>query len=321
MSRDLNYYIDKFLNLKVDKASGFPAPHQPILLLSVIEQFERDKISHNQIYLTPELIASFLKYWSNLVTTDHHSDISLPFFHLSGKKKVKFWHLMPNPGFEAVISSGTKIKGLSALRNTVKYAYLDDELYEYLQDAGSRLKLSEALIRKWFPAKSQQLEKLYEIDELETIQLKLFEKGGAIYTTEDVKDEEKIFVRNAAFRRNIVSLYQQHCAFCRLKIVSCDNQNIVDGAHIKPFSEFRDDRFDNGLSLCKNHHWAFDRGWFGIGDDYRIVIPHDRFHEESPTDMRPLKDFDGEEILLPIREIYNPRVDSLQWHRSFWKIA
>ncbi len=220
MANDLNYYIKSFANLKVDRASGFPAPHQPILLLSVIEQFERSKISHNQIYLTPELIATFLKYWSNLVKTDHHSDISLPFFHFAGKKKVKFWHLMPNPGFEAVIESGTKIRGLSALRNTVKYAYLDDELYEYLQDASLRLKLSEVLAEKWFPTESRKLENLYAIDELEIIQLKLFEEGGALYTTEDIKDQDKIFVRNAAFRRNIVSLYEQRCALCRLKIVS-----------------------------------------------------------------------------------------------------
>ncbi|MBD2021145.1 HNH endonuclease [Leptolyngbya sp. FACHB-36] len=321
MMKDLNYYIKSFANLKVDRASGTPAPHQPILLLSVIEQFERGKIRHNQIYLTPELIATFLKYWSNLVTTDHHSDISLPFFHLAGKKKIKFWHLMPNPGFEAVIESGTKIRGLAALRNTVKYAYLDTELCEYLQNASSRLKLSEVLVRSWFSAESQQVEKLYAVDELEEIQLRLFEKGGAVYTVEDIKDQETTFVRNAAFRRNMISLYEQRCTLCRLKIVSRDNQNVVDGAHIKPFSEFRDDRLDNGLSLCKNHHWAFDRGWFGISDKYRIIVPDGRLYEETPRDMRSLQDFDDELILLPNQEIYNPRVDALQWHRSFWKIA
>jgi len=83
---------------------------------------------------------------------------------------------------------------------------------------------------------------------------------------------EKTFVRSAAFRRIVVSLYEQRCAFCNLRIISQDSQNIVDGAHIKPFSEFRDDRFDNGISLCKNHHWAFDRGWFSIGDDYRVIV-------------------------------------------------
>jgi len=65
---------------------------------------------------------------------------------------------------------------------------------------------------------------------------------------------EKTFVRSAAFGRVVVSLHEQRCTFCKLKIISQDSQNTVDGAHIKPFSEFRNDRFDNGISLCKNHH-------------------------------------------------------------------
>jgi putative restriction endonuclease len=317
MKRDLSYYTKKFVKLGVDRAHGV-APHKPTLLLSVIEQFEKGRIQHNQIYLTPELIATFLKYWSNLVTTDHRSDISLPFFHLTGDK---FWYLMPNPGFEATVASRTKIKGLAALRNTVKYAYVDDELFEYLQDISSRIQLIEILISKWFPTQTTLLKNLCQVDEMENIQLKLFEKGGAVYTIEDVKDQDKTFVRNSAFRRNIVSLYQQNCALCRLKIVSQDGQDIVDGAHIKPFSEFHDDRFDNGIALCKNHHWAFDRGWFGVNDDYKIIVPPHRIYEETPVNMRSLQDYNGEDILLPNEETYNPRVDSLQWHREFWKIA
>jgi putative restriction endonuclease len=232
-----------------------------------------------------------------------------------------FWHLMPNSGFEATILSKAKIRGLAALRNVVKYAYLDDELFEYLQDSRSRFQLVEVLISKWFPSSTQKIESLYQVDELENIQLKLFEKGGAIYTTEDIKDQDRAFVRNAAFRRNVVSLYQQNCALCRLKIVSRDGQNIIDGAHIKPFSEFHDDLFDNGIALCKNHHWAFDRGWFGIDDDYTVIVPPNRIYEETPVNMRSLQNYDGEDILLPNAEIYNPRIDSLQWHRTFWKIA
>jgi putative restriction endonuclease len=224
MTKDLSYYTRKFVKLGVDRAHGV-APHKPILLLSVIEQFDKGGVQHNQIHLTPELIATFLKYWSNLVATDHRSDISLPFFHLTGDK---FWYLMPNPGFEATVASRTKIKGLAALRNTVKYAYVDNELFEYLQDVGSRVQLAETLISAWFPTETQQLESLYQVDELDVIQLKLFEKGGAIYTTEDIKDQDKTFVRSAAFRRNIVSLYEQRCALCRLKIISRDNQNIAN---------------------------------------------------------------------------------------------
>ena len=319
MTKELSDYINKFSKLRRDtKKSRGSAPHKPTLLLSVIELIEEGKIRRNQIYLSPELIATFLKYWSNLVTTEHHSDIALPFFHLTGDK---FWHLMPNPGFEATISSRTKIRGLTALKNVVKYAYLDEDLFEYLQDSTSRMQLVGILIESYFSAKAQEFEQLYKVDELENIQLRLFEQGGAVYNTTELKDQDQIFVRNAAFRRIVVSLYQQHCAFCKLKIVSQDNQNIVDGAHIKPFAEFHDDLFDNGIALCKNHHWAFDRGWFGINDDYKIMVLNDRFLEETPKGMRSLQDFDGEMILLPNQETYKPRIDSLQWHRSFWKIA
>jgi putative restriction endonuclease len=91
--------------------------------------------------------------------------------------------------------------------------------------------------------------------------------------------------------------------------------------HIKPFSEFRDDRFDNGLALCKNHHWAFDRGWFSINEDYRIIIPRGRFTEESPQETKPMKEFNGKQIVLPTKEAHFPRLESLHWHRQHWKIA
>jgi len=315
MSKPLSEYINKFAKLRRDK----DAPHKPILLIAVIELIDLGKIQRNQIYLSPELVATFLKYWGSLVKNPkHHSDISLPFFHLKGDK---FWHLMPNPGFEATVARKVKIKGLTALRDVVKYAYLDEVLFSYLQEPANRLKLSEVLIQTYFPKNAQQIKGIQGKDELEDVQLRLLEKGGAVYDASDLKDEERVFVRDAAFRRTVVSLYQHQCAVCRLKIVGSNNQTIVDGAHIKPFAEFRDDRFDNGLSLCKNHHWAFDRGWFSVDDNYRIIVCSDRFEEESPLGLRSLKDFNGEAILLPNQEAYNPRVEALQWHRSYWQIA
>lgn len=316
MEKDLNYYLRKFAKLNVNKKNGVSAPHKPILLLAVIELIEQKKIQNNQIYLSPELIANFLKYWSSLVTTNHQSNIALPFFHLTGDK---FWHLTPNMSYEGSISS---IKpSLSVLRNAVRYAYVDNELFELLQKATSRFRLVSILVQTWFPNQEIELQKIYGVDEFQNIQFKLFEQGGTIYEVEDLKDEEKIFVRNAAFRRVVVSLYQQRCVFCKLKIISRDNQNIVDGAHIKPFSEFRDDRFNNGISLCKNHHWAFDHGWFSIDDGYRIIVPEDRLYEEAPIDTKPMRDFHGEQILMPFQIEYQPRIDALQWHRNYWKVT
>jgi putative restriction endonuclease len=61
----LSYYANKFQRLRVDRAHGV-APHKPILLLAVIERFERGRCLENRIKLSPELNQTFLKYWSYL---------------------------------------------------------------------------------------------------------------------------------------------------------------------------------------------------------------------------------------------------------------
>jgi putative restriction endonuclease len=318
VKKDCHHYARKFTKLRVDRASGNPAPHKPILLLAVIDLFEQGVIQRNEIYLSPDLTANFLKFWHRLVSTDHHSNIALPFFHLTGEK---FWHLMPNPGFEAAIQSRVKIRTLPALQAAVKYAYLDTDLFNLLSEQKTRTELTTVLIQAWFPGKGGEITETFKYDEFGAIQQRLFDSGGATYTVKDLKDEDQIFVRNAAFRRNIVKLYDQRCAFCKMRVVSWDGQNIVDGAHIMPFSEFHDDRFVNGIALCKNHHWAFDRGWFGIDDDYRIVIPRDRFTEAAAIDSREMMAFHNESISLPQDSRYLPSKESLYWHRADWKIA
>lgn len=124
----------------------------------------------------------------------------------------------------------------------------------------------------------------------------------------------KSIVRNSFFRKLVVREYDYRCAFCKLRITRDPNQNIVDGAHIKPFSEFLDSKIDNGLSLCKNHHWAFDLGWFSVDDNYRILVAQD-LDDDSPY-TRAMKDFDRELIALPSNERYFPRLESLKWHRD-----
>ncbi len=316
MKKELHHYLQKFAKLRVDKARG-NAPHKPILLLAVIDLFEQGILHRNEIYLSPELTANFLKFWHRFVASDHHSNIALPFFHLTGDK---FWHLMPNPGFEPTIQARVKLRTLPALQAAVKYAYLDEELFHFLSDTKTRKEITTVLIQAWFPDQIGEVLDILKYDEFGAIQQRLFESGGATYSVQDLSDEDRIFVRNAAFRRNVVKLYDHRCAFCKMRIVSWDGQNIVDGAHIMPFSEFRDDRFVNGIALCKNHHWAFDHGWFGIDDDYRIVIPRDRFTEEAAVESREMMKFSGEFIFVPENLKHQPNLESLSWHRHHWCI-
>ncbi len=315
--KDLGYYCKKFEKLNINRhQSRGEAPHKPILLLAVLELISQGKLTQNRIELSPDLIAAFLKYWGQLVRTDHQSTIALPFYHLTGDR---FWHLQPNPGYEQI-----NIKpSIKALRQVYAYSSLDAELFVLVQQESARSALVQQIFERWFPHASMQLESLYSVDAFQLEQFRLLKSGGAVYSLDELKQEseEQEVVRSASFRSGVISLYEHRCALCHLKVVSSRGQFIVDGAHIKPFAKFRDDRLRNGLSLCKNHHWAFDRGWFGIDDEYRLVVPGDRASETAPAGARTMQDYHGQVILLPARADYLPDPEALQWHRQHWDIA
>lgn len=157
----LSYYAKKFQRLRVDRVHGV-APHKPILLLSVIEQIKREIITENKIYLSSELIQAFLKYWSYLGSFNHNPDISRPFFHM---RSGKFWHLWANPGYVKLLSSKEKLKTLSEVKKAVKYAYLDEDLFDFLQSPISRSSLIAVLVAHWFPGKFDLVEEISQTDE------------------------------------------------------------------------------------------------------------------------------------------------------------
>ncbi len=309
MVKGLSYYCNKFAKLQVDRSRGI-APNKPILLLSIIELISQGKIWHNQIILSAELIATFLNLWSHLEPV-RKPDIGLPFFHLKGDK---FWYHQPKPGFESAIASGVKIRSVGLLRETVQYAYFDEELFDLLRDEDSRSVLIDVLINTWFRDKTQEIERLLQVDAFGELQERLRSQGGKVYQPEELEDEQTSIVRDAAFRKIVVSVYEYRCALCSLQILNSLGENIVDGAHIKPFSKFYDDRINNGLSLCKNHHWAFDRFWFTLNNDYTIIVADD-LREDSPH-ATPIRAFQNQSIILPPHEQYYPREDALQWHRE-----
>jgi putative restriction endonuclease len=305
--RSLSYYCKCFANLNVsNNIKRGKAQHKPILILSVLELIAEGEISENKILISDRLINTFDRYWHIFVKSDAGfvRGIHYPFFHLH---RDGFWHLQT----EEDLPEGLRIKTIGKLREKVKYAYLDDELFNLLQDPLSRQVLIDSLVATWFTASQSELPELLEIDR----KFDLAEQPELDNLDSDIKFTWRTSaIRNSVFRKSVVYAYDYRCAFCKLRITRDPNQNIVDGAHIKPFAEFSDSRVDNGLSLCKNHHWAFDLGWFGIDDNYRILVAQNL--EDDSLHTRPMKDFDRESIALPSNEKYFPRLEALKWHRE-----
>ena len=75
--KNLAYYLQAFTTLKQDLASakknGFAAPHMPILVLSLIQGFERGFLNDERVYLSPELIDLLMKTTKDICVNDRET--------------------------------------------------------------------------------------------------------------------------------------------------------------------------------------------------------------------------------------------------------
>ncbi|MGM3304636.1 HNH endonuclease [Anabaena sp. WFMT] len=312
--KNLAYYCECFSNLKVYKTQKKgDALNKPILLLSVIDLITQNVITDKNIYISDDLIETFKKYWQVMASSPFKgSDFALPFFHLKNDK-CKFWHLKYSSEYE-----GGRPQSIPKIRDDVNYAFLDDELFSLIQDESTRKELIDALVSSWLSSDENEIGEILKINE--NFQNESLEQETITESTDTLKtipkwSLKKTLIRNAFFRKAIVSVYENRCAFCGLKVTKTGNQNIVDGAHIKPFSAFYDSRIHNGIALCKNHHWAFDRGWFAVDDKYKIIVSKEL--EEVSPHARTITEFHGEILILPKVEKYFPDIEALQWHRHY----
>jgi len=69
---------------------------------------------------------------------------------------------------------------------------------------------------------------------------------------------------------------------------------------------------DNGISLCKIHHAAFDNFFIGITPDYKIVVREDILEEiNGPMLQHGIKELQNISIQLPKNESHKPNKEYL----------
>lgn len=124
-------------------------------------------------------------------------------------------------------------------------------------------------------------------------------------------------VREAAFSREIKNAYDGRCAICGSNRVSPTGNPEVESAHLYPKGEGGRDIVQNGISLCRLHHWALDVGWLAISDDYEVLV-----REVENVDMPiEIEKFEGEKIGLPADENLRPGMQFLEAHRRLHGFA
>ncbi len=316
----LDYFIYAFSHLHRDMKKG-GAPHKPILLLSLLHEYEIGRIEANRIYITPELTHSFSVYWNSLVETDHSIGFALPFYHLSNEKG-NWWHLSANPGCEIWLENKGSMKSFGNLTAAVSHAELDLNLASLLLKKETRKILREVLIMTYFPNSKTQTD-IREDGYVSGLRNEIVEESPAEYKAKILNlktrlDPEtyqvEVYNRGTVFRREVVKIYDQTCCISGLRVSATFTITMVDACHIVPFATNFDNSLTNGIALCPNLHRAFDRGLITVGDDYRVILSS--AFTENKSSLFSFQQINNQQLTLPSNERFHPSLEGFAWHRK-----
>lgn len=133
----------------------------------------------------------------------------------------------------------------------------------------------------------------------------LFDNAAALIESRTYR-----IARSKAFARRLLPLYGFRCVVCG-KAHGDGDLSEVEAAHIVPRSRKGVDDARNGLALCRSHHWAFDRGLFGVDPDGKIEIRPEAIADPRNAHLLP---FDTQPIAGPADPDLRPAPGALAWH-------
>lgn len=127
----------------------------------------------------------------------------------------------------------------------------------------------------------------------------------------------KMRLHQSSFREIVLKAYKDQCAICNLK-----HRSLLDAAHIIPDSAGGIPKVNNGLSLCKIHHAAYDQNIIGINPDFIIEVREDILQEvDGPMLKHGLQEMNNSKLILPNRKIDMPDKEYLDRRYQIFKSA
>lgn len=122
------------------------------------------------------------------------------------------------------------------------------------------------------------------------------------------KDKMASLFNANSFRDFIMFGYNNKCAVTG-NVIRYENYTNLEAAHIKPKSHGGLFLPNNGLALCRDLHWAFDKGFYTLSDDFKIIV-----HPKTTSDY--LKSFEGKQIYIPNNPFFIPDLENIRYHRE-----
>ena len=141
-------YVEIFRNLSTGVQNGKKLPHKAVLLLSILTLVENVTITENKIHLDKIIANTFASTWGDYLHNSKIPSVWIPFWYM---KSESFWHFKALAD-ENILQNLLCFAGhpsVGQMRNVIKYAYVDEQLFSLMQDREERLKLKKVLIETY----------------------------------------------------------------------------------------------------------------------------------------------------------------------------
>lgn len=135
------FYENTILSITRGNHNGVPINAKPIYFITLIDLIGKGEIQNNKIFFSSELQKAFVATSKHFQPDLMPTPLFKPFYYSSSET---FYHLQ--------VKKPLKTKGLSNMyiRENVEYAYLDNALWDLLQNANNRFRLRLAIVKHFF---------------------------------------------------------------------------------------------------------------------------------------------------------------------------
>lgn len=264
----LNEFFDTLnKNSPIPQWSKHFYPYKPLIVIAILSTINKNDFLNKEINIKDEKI---IKGYYELLTSN--IDFSDYLNKLKGKEQ---WATMINDEFygskklfQEIINHLFKLplnflncsffdtKSLGSYKVIFKMnSNKQNEIYNLI------LEISKMILYKCIPEYKKDT---IDFNNLQNIQMN---------TLKNIANDEKISKYKSRKYQNYwsrkIKERDQKCVICGLSI-----PQLLEAAHIKDFTHCNNqEKYDlnNGITLCCNHHRAFDRGLFKF-DDQKIII-------------------------------------------------
>lgn len=294
---------------------------------------------HRGRYLLTSMKSEVLSFFPPLSQTKKNDFTLLPIIALYSGKKVYCNFVYHNDKFHGSTAKSPRneyrIYLNNELEHTSKYFEQNDIMImrkDYIKDdEGTQTVYPMTLVKDHQSKLYQELDEaiqnsamnggygIYEsiVDEFETLYTNVKSVGEPTVVIDEsvtkfVEKSENDTIANlfnsSNFRDFVMVGYDNLCAVTGT-VIKYESYMNLEAAHIKPKSHGGKFLPNNGIAMSRDIHWAFDKGFFSIDDDYTIIV-----HPKTTSDY--LSSFEGKKLRLPANGFFIPDIVNMQYHRE-----